>query len=75
MADKSNQTGKILMKNRIEEHLISATITEIEWERIHMHLTVNVGLFRPFRSNEAARLLPRRGLPDGQRKIQGGTAR
>ena len=42
MADKSNQTGKILMKNRIEEHLISATITEIEWERIHMHLTVKV---------------------------------
>ena len=30
------------MKNRIEEHLISATITEIEWERIHMHLTVKV---------------------------------
>lgn len=42
MADNSKQTGKILMKNRIDEHLISATITEIEWERIHMHLTVKV---------------------------------
>ena len=30
------------MTNRLGEQLISATITEIEWERIHMHLTVKV---------------------------------
>ncbi|MBQ8469535.1 MAG: teichoic acid biosynthesis protein, partial [Clostridia bacterium] len=32
----------ILMQNRLSEQLISATITAVEWERIHMHLTVEV---------------------------------
>lgn len=42
MADYQDINRTILMTNRIGEHIISATITEIEWERIHMHLTVKV---------------------------------
>ena len=42
MADFHDSKQKILMTNRLGEQLISATITEIEWERIHMHLTVKV---------------------------------
>ncbi len=42
MADFHDSEHRILMHNRLDEHLISATITEIEWERIHMHLTVKV---------------------------------
>ncbi len=38
---ESNQTP-ILMVNRLDEHLLSAQITDVEWERIHMHLTVRV---------------------------------
>ncbi len=41
MAD-NHDNNTVLMTNRIGEQLISATITEIEWERIHMHLTVKV---------------------------------
>ena len=42
MADYHDRDARVLMNNRLDEHLISATITDIEWERIHMHLTVNV---------------------------------
>lgn len=33
---------KIPMQNRVDEQLISAVITDVEWERIHMHLTVEI---------------------------------
>ena len=42
MADNSVRKDLIPMNNRVHEHLCSATITEVEWERIHMHLTVKV---------------------------------
>lgn len=41
MAEQT-QTELILMENRLAEGLIRATITDVEWERIHMHLTVDV---------------------------------
>ena len=42
MADYHDRDARVLMNNRLDEHLISATITDIEWERIHMHLAVKV---------------------------------
>lgn len=41
MAEQHNN-DVILMQNRLAEQLITATITAVEWERIHMHLTVEV---------------------------------
>lgn len=38
----------IQMRNRLEERLISAEITEIEWERIICHLTVQVSYSKQF---------------------------
>lgn len=42
MSETPVRTELIPMNNRLEEHLCSATITKVEWERIHMHLTVKV---------------------------------
>ena len=42
MAQQTPMTGTIPMRNRLAERLIAATITDVEWERIHMHLTVSV---------------------------------
>ena len=38
----ATENKTIVMKNRIDEHLVTATITDVEWERIHMHLTISV---------------------------------
>ena len=42
MAQPETVHNRILMNNRLSENLISATLTDIQWERIHMHLTVEV---------------------------------
>lgn len=42
MAKQESTLSSIRMVNRLDEHRIYAQITEVEWERIHMHLTVRV---------------------------------
>ena len=42
MSETPARNDNIIMRNRLAEHLCTATITEVEWERIHMHLTVKV---------------------------------
>lgn len=42
MKKADSSTPLIPMVNRIEEHLISATLTDIQWERIICHLTIEV---------------------------------
>ena len=40
MAIQETAGSRIIMKNRVPEQLVYAQITDVEWERIHMHLTV-----------------------------------
>ena len=42
MANLESNAGKVFMRNRLPEQLVYAQITDVEWERIHMHLTVRI---------------------------------